>query len=149
MDFNRLPKAAKIVIGILVLGVIGMIINACNPKKEPEQKPDTVAVVTTSAAPTQPATPEKTPEEIAAEEAAKEQERAQEQAEREQREAERQERLRTMTVYVTQSGSKYHTDDNCSGLNGSTNLTQMTREEAIAQGYEPCDKCSARSEAWA
>lgn len=43
------------------------------------------------------------------------------------------------TVVVTKSGSKYHRPD-CSQIQKST-LTEMTRSEAIAQGYEPCKNC--------
>lgn len=42
-------------------------------------------------------------------------------------------------VVVTKSGSKYHRPD-CSQIRQST-LTEMTRSEAIAQGYEPCKNC--------
>ncbi len=41
-------------------------------------------------------------------------------------------------VYVTSTGSKYHNDCDCSGMN---NPLELTLDEAIAQGYEPCSKC--------
>ena len=41
-------------------------------------------------------------------------------------------------VYVTQSGTKYHTAD-CSYLSDS--CIPMTREQAISEGREPCSRC--------
>lgn len=41
-------------------------------------------------------------------------------------------------VYVTSSGQKFHRDG-CQSLRKSK--IQMTREDAIAKGYEPCKIC--------
>lgn len=41
-------------------------------------------------------------------------------------------------VWIPQSGSKYHSNPNCSNMK---NPTQVTVEEAIARGYTPCKKC--------
>lgn len=41
-------------------------------------------------------------------------------------------------VWIPQSGSKYHSDPSCSGMD---NPTQVTISEAQAMGYEPCKKC--------
>lgn len=43
------------------------------------------------------------------------------------------------TVYVTKTGSKYHTED-CYMLKSSSR--SLTEEEAEAEGYEPCSICS-------
>lgn len=43
-------------------------------------------------------------------------------------------------VVVTKTGSKYHRPD-CSQIRQSV-LTEMSRSEAIAQGYEPCKNCN-------
>lgn len=42
------------------------------------------------------------------------------------------------TVWVSTSGSKYHSNAGCSNMK---NPQQITLEEAIARGYEPCKKC--------
>lgn len=44
------------------------------------------------------------------------------------------------TVYIAASGngSKYHSDPKCSRMKKTVS---MTREEAEAEGYEPCKKC--------
>ncbi len=41
-------------------------------------------------------------------------------------------------VWIPRTGSKYHSNPNCSGMN---NPSQVPLETAIAQGYEPCKKC--------
>ena len=41
-------------------------------------------------------------------------------------------------VWLPKSGSKYHKYSDCSGMNSSTNVL---REDAENQGYEPCKKC--------
>ena len=41
-------------------------------------------------------------------------------------------------VWIPQSGSKYHSDPSCSGMN---NPRQVTITEAQNMGYEPCKKC--------
>ena len=42
------------------------------------------------------------------------------------------------TVWIPQSGSKYHSNSSCSGMN---NPTEVTISEAQSRGYEPCKKC--------
>lgn len=88
-------------------------------------------------------------ERIAQEQAEKE---AQEQAEREaqeQAEIEAQEQAQQsqasanmdsqeQMVWIPQSGSKYHSNSSCSGMN---NPRQVTISEAQSMGYEPCKKC--------
>jgi hypothetical protein len=44
-----------------------------------------------------------------------------------------------VTVYVTNTGSKYHTAD-CSYLRYSS--IPMNKNDAIAQGYTPCSRCN-------
>lgn len=44
------------------------------------------------------------------------------------------------TVYIAASGNgtKYHSNPNCSRMNG---VIQMTEDQAVASGYTPCKKC--------
>lgn len=42
------------------------------------------------------------------------------------------------TVYVSRTGSKYHSNPNCSNMK---NPNSMTMEEAQAKGLEACKKC--------
>ena len=42
------------------------------------------------------------------------------------------------TVWIPSSGSKYHSNPGCSNMK---NPTQLTKDEAIKRGYEPCKKC--------
>lgn len=44
----------------------------------------------------------------------------------------------SQTVYVTKTGKKYH-QDGCSSL--SKSKIAMSKEDAVAKGYEPCSKC--------
>lgn len=41
-------------------------------------------------------------------------------------------------VWIPESGTKYHSDPDCSGM---INPTEVTLEEAIAMGYEACKRC--------
>lgn len=41
-------------------------------------------------------------------------------------------------VWIPESGKKYHSKSTCSGME---NPTQVTLEQAIAWGYEPCKRC--------
>lgn len=41
-------------------------------------------------------------------------------------------------VWIPSSGSKYHSNSSCSGMN---NPTQVTKSVAEARGYTPCKKC--------
>ena len=43
-------------------------------------------------------------------------------------------------VWISETGSKYHNKNNCGRMNPDR-AYQMTRENAEAQGYEPCKKC--------
>ena len=71
-------------------------------------------------------------EQEAAEQAAQEQAQQEEQASQEQQQPQEQ------MVWIPQSGSKYHSNSSCSGMN---NPTQITISEAQSMGYEPCKKC--------
>lgn len=42
------------------------------------------------------------------------------------------------TVWIPQSGSKYHSNPGCSNM---INPTQVTESEAISMGYTPCKRC--------
>lgn len=81
----------------------------------------------------------------AAKKAKEEQERkeaAEKQATKEQEQAQQDEQandLSESTVYVaTQSGSKYHFDPNCRGLNNANSVSSMDINQAKAQGYTLC-----------
>lgn len=41
-------------------------------------------------------------------------------------------------VWVTESGSKYHSKPSCSGMKSPQ---EITLEEAEKEGYEPCKRC--------
>lgn len=41
-------------------------------------------------------------------------------------------------VWISYSGSKYHSNPSCSGMKGPS---QVTLDAAIAMGKEPCSKC--------
>lgn len=47
----------------------------------------------------------------------------------------------TIMVWKTRTGKKYHMDANCGNSNSSTSV-QITREEALNMGMEPCSKCA-------
>jgi uncharacterized protein YjdB len=44
------------------------------------------------------------------------------------------------SVYITATGSKYHSINNCGRTNPS-NTTKMSEEDAIARGYSKCSRC--------
>ena len=46
--------------------------------------------------------------------------------------------VQTGTVYVTSSGSKYHSSSSCSNMKSPISTSLST---AIASGYAPCSKC--------
>ena len=76
-------------------------------------------------------------EEERAEKERQEQE-AQEQEEPEQDIQEQQQEQQEEMVWIPSSGSKYHNDASCSGMD---NPRQVKKEEAVSMGYEPCKKC--------
>ena len=76
-------------------------------------------------------------EQAAAEQAAAEQ-AAQEQAQQEEQASQEQQQPQEQMVWIPQSGSKYHSNSSCSGMN---NPTHVTISEAQSMGYEPCKKC--------
>ena len=41
-------------------------------------------------------------------------------------------------VWLPESGTKYHSNSSCSNMN---NPRQVTLDEAVNAGYEPCKKC--------
>ncbi len=45
------------------------------------------------------------------------------------------------TVYVTPSGSRYHTSQDCPSLARSETVLETTEEAAAAQGLTPCSRC--------
>lgn len=80
---------------------------------------------------------QKQAEREAAEQAAAEQ-AAQRQAAQEEQAAQEQQQPQEQMVWIPQSGSKYHSNSSCSGMNSPT---QVTISEAQSMGYEPCKKC--------
>ena len=75
-------------------------------------------------------------EKAAAEQAAAEQAAAQAQAEQEA--AAQTQQPQEQMVWISQSGSKYHSNSSCSNMK---NPTQITISEAQDRGLEPCKKC--------
>ena len=79
-----------------------------------------------------------------AEEKAEQERIAQEQAEKEAQEQAEQSQVsdnvdnQEQMVWIPQSGSKYHSNSSCSGMD---NPRQVTITEAQNMGYEPCKKC--------
>lgn len=47
----------------------------------------------------------------------------------------------TIMVWKTKTGKKYHMDPDCGNSNASTSI-QITRDEALNMGMEPCSKCA-------
>lgn len=45
------------------------------------------------------------------------------------------------TVYVTETGKKYHSHKNCSGLSNANAVYESTIEDAENNGLTPCSKC--------
>ena len=46
----------------------------------------------------------------------------------------------TKTVYVTASGTKYHTQD-CPSLSKAKKITPIDEKQAVEKGYKPCSRC--------
>ena len=46
-----------------------------------------------------------------------------------------------ITVYVTASGKKYHSDKGCSGLRRANNIYSKSLADAKSAGYTPCNIC--------
>lgn len=65
-------------------------------------------------------------------------EEQQKQAEAQQQQEEEQSQASQTYVYIPQTGSKYHSNPNCSNMN---NPSQVTLETALQMGFEPCKKC--------
>ena len=42
------------------------------------------------------------------------------------------------TVYITETGTKYHYDSGCRGLNGADSVFTTSKSEAVELGYELC-----------
>lgn len=100
----------------------------------------TTITVKDKAAEEQAAREEEEREQIEEERAEKErqEQEAQEQEEPEQDIQEKQQEQQEEMVWIPSSGSKYHNDASCSGMD---NPRQVTKEEAVSMGYEPCKKC--------
>ena len=47
----------------------------------------------------------------------------------------------TQTVYITKTGSKYHSSKNCTGLNNANTIYESTLQEAQQKGLKPCITC--------
>lgn len=45
------------------------------------------------------------------------------------------------TVYITESGQKYHRTNSCSGLRNSKSISAVTKEVAVEMGRTPCKIC--------
>ena len=80
---------------------------------------------------------QKAAEEEAARQAAEE-EAARQAAEEAAAQQEEESASQEAMVWIPASGSKYHSDPTCSGMN---NPTQVPLSTAQARGYEPCKRC--------
>lgn len=74
-----------------------------------------------------------------------EQQRAQEEAQRQaesqaaaEAQAQAEQSSQEETVYISSTGSKYHSNPNCSGMN---NPTSISLEDAKSRGYTACKRC--------
>ena len=47
------------------------------------------------------------------------------------------------TVYVTQTGKRYHFDEHCRGLGRAKSITETTLGEAQSSGLTPCQICAS------
>lgn len=47
----------------------------------------------------------------------------------------------SQTVYITATGSKYHSRKNCPGLSNANAVYESTLDKAQKDGYTPCKKC--------
>ena len=47
----------------------------------------------------------------------------------------------TKTVYITPTGTKYHSRQNCTGLNNAKQISSVTLAVAESKGLTPCSKC--------
>lgn len=85
----------------------------------------------------------KAEEERIAQEKAEQERQAQEQAnaQAQQQQVVDSSQSNTIMVWKTRTGKKYHMDANCGNSNSSTSV-QITREEALNMGMEPCSKCA-------
>lgn len=81
---------------------------------------------------------------VSAEEKAQQEVEAQAQAEAQdqaEEQGQQQAQPQSKTVVITPSGSKYHTPG-CRTLSRSKSLTELSEDEAVAMGYEPCGVCN-------
>lgn len=46
-----------------------------------------------------------------------------------------------ITVYITRTGSRYHTSSHCTGLNNANEVISTTLGEAEDMGFTPCKRC--------
>lgn len=79
-------------------------------------------------------------EEEAAAQKAEEERIAAEQAAQEEQIAQQSEESQGQMVWISETGSKYHSRPDCGRMNPD-NAWQLTLSDAEAQGYEPCKKC--------
>ena len=78
----------------------------------------------------------------AKEKAAQQAAQAQEQAEKEAAaEAAAAAESEEKTVYVTETGSKYHSTESCSGLSNANSVSEVSLSTAESWGLEPCSIC--------
>ncbi len=52
-----------------------------------------------------------------------------------------QQETNSQTVYITETGTKYHSTKSCSGLSRAKAIYDSTLEDAQNKGLEPCSKC--------
>lgn len=116
---------------IFIFGIIGMIFGGGdNEPKAPNitPTPTVIATTTPTAIPEPTVTPTPEPTATPTPEATSTPEPVQTESAVPQEEM----------VWIPSSGSKYHSNSSCSGMNGPT---QVALSEAQSMGYEPCKRC--------
>ena len=51
-------------------------------------------------------------------------------------------------VYVTNSGKRYHSSENCSGLHSAKRISAVTKEAAHQKGRTACKICYPNGDSW-
>ena len=157
VTWNTIKKRFHVAKALPVLLPVLLLVSACAltpvtySSKETQKASAESVSVSVTAAPTKKATPTETPTpeptiEAAAEEtvetqAAEETQPAVTAEEPQVTEAPQEsDPYGGQLVWISETGSKYHNKNNCGRMNPDR-AYQMTRENAEAQGYEPCKKC--------
>lgn len=153
VTWNTIKKRFHVAKALPVLLPVLLLVSACAltpvtySSKETQKASAESVSVSVTAAPTKKATPTPEPtieaaaEETAETQAAEESQPAVTAEEPQVTEAPQEsDPYGGQLVWISETGSKYHNKNNCGRMNPDR-AYQMTRENAEAQGYEPCKKC--------